>query len=92
MVSEFPDLKFAMTETYEYDRDLGEIQRSIDGMVREHIQIRQGLIDLWFAKQVAAELRRLGWVVIEPSKIECPQCRVVGAHKMDCSEPYRTWR
>jgi hypothetical protein len=55
-----------VAENLRYDRERGTLDTLVDGVVREQMLVRQGLVEELTRSVLVEELRRLGYVVIEP--------------------------
>jgi hypothetical protein len=64
-----PCITFAGPQEFlRYDRERGEIQTRVDGLVREVIEVRRRLEDQMVLTAVVQELRRLGFTVTHPKE------------------------
>lgn len=57
---------FRLDETIKYDRELGEVQVLIDGVVRESMRVRTALVEGVLLEAIVAELERRGYTVTPP--------------------------
>jgi len=57
---------FRLDETIKYDRELGEVQVLVEGVVREAMHVRTALAEGVLLEAIVVELERRGYTVLHP--------------------------
>lgn len=62
-----PPPTFRVDEVIRYDREAGELQTVVDGVVRDAMQVRTALAEGVLLEAIVAELQRRGYTVTPPA-------------------------